>query len=128
MRINLPAWTLAVILIGGLVGFVIRDVSARMPLRSVRNTAEVHLEECAKPYVGALRLERIRHITWKVMPESLTAEYRGLTLLPDTVLLAPEWQNDPWTVAHEMLHVAIGYPGHPYFPFGVCGLQQEVGP
>jgi hypothetical protein len=94
------------------------------PTDEAYTQAEHLLTQCAEPWVGPPAIERTRHIHWLVMPESLRAVFIGLTALPDTVYLAPQVRNNPMIVAHEMLHVAIGFPGHPGIPFSLCGLQQ----
>ena len=89
------------------------------PDPTAERAALQHLDRCARGYLGA-RLERAKHIRYVADP-SVT---RAQTVLPDSVRLDPAWRADEWTLAHEMLHVAIGRPGHPQDIFNRCGLWR----
>lgn len=74
--------------------------------------------------------ERVEHCTgWDTRRLDslviLTGEVeRGRAVLPDTVILQPGYETDEEVIAHEMLHILIGRPGHPVIPFVTCGLER----
>jgi len=94
----------------------------RAPPAETLNAAHLRLRQCATGFLGA-RLRRLDRIVWRALPDSAIA-IRARAALPDTIYLHPAWRADEWTVAHEMLHIAIGRPGHPDVPFLVCGLMR----
>jgi hypothetical protein len=69
------------------------------------------------------RIERVHRIHWVVDTTRLLDSLRAYTTLPDTVTIGQRWVDDVPTVAHEMLHVMIGRPGHPGIPFATCGVM-----
>jgi hypothetical protein len=109
-------------LVGWLVALGIWWSQAYRPYPPAEHAAMLRLERCARGYLGT-RLYRAQRIVWKELPDS-AVEIRARTALPDTIYLHPAWASDEWTLAHEMLHVAIGRPGHPVIPFQTCGLLR----
>lgn len=108
------------------LGFAINKLGEFRPDGPVLAAAQARLERCARGYLGA-RLDRTQHVHWVALPDS-ALETRARVALPDTIYLHPAWRASEWTLAHELLHVAIGRPGHPALPFQTCGLMKpEVG-
>lgn len=48
---------------------------------------------------------------------------KGQTILPNLIVLDSASRTDTTVLAHEMLHVLIGRPGHPTV-FAQCGLLR----
>ncbi len=117
---------LAVVAVLWLAGLAAVRVAEYRPDRAALDAARARLEHCARGYLGA-RLDRTQSVHWVALPESAEA-VRARVALPDTVYLHPAWRASEWTLAHELLHVAVGRPGHPALPFAGCGLlRPEVG-
>jgi len=111
-------WVRVLLLVALLWAVYSWNPGAYRPDPTAERAALQHIDRCARGYLGA-RLERAKHIRYVADP-SVT---RAQTVLPDTVRLDPAWRADEEVLAHEMLHIAIGRPGHPVIPFELCGLM-----
>lgn len=117
---------LVVVTLISMLAFAITKLGEFRPDPPALYAAHARLERCARGYLGA-RLDRTQHVHWVALPDS-ALETRARVALPDTIYLHPAWRASEWTLAHELLHVAIGRPGHPTLPFQTCGLMKpEVG-
>ncbi len=125
-RIDNFAFGLVVVMFLWTVAFAVDRASRYGPDRPALAAAHARLEDCARGYLGA-RLDRTQSVHWVALPDSAVAT-RARVALPDTVYLHPAWRASEWTLAHELLHVAVGRAGHPSLPFATCGLlRPEVG-
>lgn len=116
------------VLLAALVSGFLRPAVPNV-VSSARREARARIERCASGFVGEKRLAELDKVVWKDLPDSDSdSVLRARTALPDTIYVHPAWSADEWTIAHEMLHVAVGRPGHPQFPFATCGLQRPDNP
>jgi len=93
----------------------------------VEDVAARYADSCARAWGYAHGVPPVVYRTFAPGTHPLGArvigEWRpGDGRAPDTVQVDTVYKDTVWAVAHELLHGAVGRPGHP-FVFVACGLM-----
>ena len=116
------------LMIWGVASLIYAVVGQRPTVRpDVITSAARYADSCARAWGYAHGVPPVVYRTFAPGSHPLGArvigEWRpGDGRAPDTVLVDTIYKDTVWAVAHELLHGAVGRPGHP-FAFVACGLM-----
>ena len=114
------AWSILFVLMG-------RAIPRQGVTLRVADAASRYADSCARAWGYAHGVHRSVYRafapgTHPLGPRVIGEWRAGDGSAPDTVLVDTVYKDTVWAVAHELLHGAVGRPGHP-FVFVACGLM-----